>query len=51
MRRGTQRRLVFAIAKLEMLDDPYDSEVETLATARKELKKLETAMRRSGQEP
>lgn len=49
MRRGTQQRLQFAISKLAMISDPYDSELSTLAVARKELKTLETAMRRSGQ--
>lgn len=51
MRRGKQQRLIFAIAKLEMIEDKYDSELETLAVCYKELKTLETAMRRSGQEP
>lgn len=51
MRRGKQQRLIFAIAKMVMIVDPYDSELETLAVCRKELKLLETAMRRSGQEP
>lgn len=50
-RRGVQQRLQFAISKLERIVDPYDSEVATLAGARKELKTLETAMRRSGQNP
>lgn len=50
-RRGTQQRLQFAISKLEMIADPFDSEKETLATARKALQTLETAMRRSGQVP
>ena len=48
---GKHRRLVFAISKLEMIDNPYDSEKEALATARMELKSLETAMRASGLEP
>ncbi|MEE9250169.1 MAG: hypothetical protein V3U93_03465 [Alphaproteobacteria bacterium] len=51
MRRGKQQRLVFAIGKLEMIVDPYDSEVATLAAAKKDLQLLETAMRRVGQEP
>ena len=40
MRRSKQQRLFFAIAKMGMIVDPYDSELETLATCRKELKKL-----------
>ena len=51
MRRGTHRRLVFAISKLEMIDDPFDSELATLALAQKELAAVEMAMVAAGHTP
>ena len=51
MRRGQHRRLVFAIGKLEMIDDPFDSQLETLALARKELAAVEMAMVAAGHTP
>ena len=51
MRRGQHRRLVFAIGKLEMIDDPFDSELATLGVARKELVAVEKLMVAAGQTP
>ena len=50
-RRSRQQRLKFAIRDFETRDELYQSEEETLAVARRELAKVETAMRRAGQEP
>ena len=50
-RRGRQQRLKFAIRDFETRGGLYLSEEEMLAVARRELAKVETAMRRAGQEP
>ena len=51
MRRGQHRRLVFAISKLDMIDDPFESHLATLALARKELAAVEMAMVAAGHTP
>ena len=50
-RRGRQQRLKFAIRDFETRGELYLSEEEMLAVARRELAKVETAMRRAVQEP
>ena len=50
-RRGRQQRLKFAIRDFETRGELYLSEEEMLTVARRELAKVETAMRRAGQEP